>query len=249
MTWSAPPPPQRPPRRHDNTAIWVVAALAVVLVLVRIHHIEVFYVLMFLALLPSVILHEVSHGVVALAFGDDTAKRAGRLTLNPVRHIDPFGSVILPALLALSVGYAFGWAKPVPVSVNRLRHPRNDNVAVALVGPAVNVGLAVLFALAYRFLVPAVDKFPPVLDQATWVQFVYAAGYVNVILAVFNLIPLPPLDGSAVVERFLPAHLLPGYYRIRPFTMFIPLLVVILFPSALAHLFDPALDWWSRLLV
>ncbi len=246
--WAPPPPPRRP-QRQSNTALWVVAALALVAVLVRLHHVEVFYVLLFAAMIPSVILHEVSHGVVALAFGDDTAKRAGRLTLNPVPHIDPFGSIILPALMALSVGFAFGWAKPVPVNVNRLRHPRNENVAVALVGPAVNVALAVAFALAYRFLVPAADKVVPVLAQATWVQLVFAAGYVNVILAVFNLIPLPPLDGSAVVERVLPPQLLPGYYRIRPFTMFLPLIVVALFPSALSHLFDPAINWWSHLLV
>lgn len=247
-SWSPPPRPPRRPSPDPRTVIWVVAGLALVLVLVRIHHLQIFYVLLFVALLPSVILHEVSHGAVALAFGDDTAKRAGRLTLNPVRHIDPFGSIILPVLLVLSVGVPFGWAKPVPVSVNRLRHPRNQNVAVALVGPAVNVALAVLFAFAYRFGVPAADKFGPVTDQAAWVQFVFAAGYVNVILAVFNLIPLPPLDGSAVVERILPASLLPGYYRIRPFTIFLPLVLVVLFPSVLDRIFDPALNWWGRLL-
>lgn len=229
--------------------MWVIAALALVLLLVRLHHVQVFYVLLFAAMIPSVILHEISHGVVALAFGDDTAKRAGRLTLNPLPHIDPFGSIILPAMMALSVGFAFGWAKPVPVNVGRLRNPRNDNVAVALIGPAVNVALAVGFALAYRFLVPGTDKLVPVLAQSTWVQFVFAAGYVNVILAVFNLIPLPPLDGSAVVERVLPRHLLPAYYRIRPFTMFLPLIVVVLFPSALSHLFNPAVNWWSHLLI
>lgn len=222
--------------------------VALVFLIIRHHVINQDTLIFILAIIPAVILHEVSHGVVALWCGDDTAKRAGRLTLNPVRHVDPFGSIILPVLLVLSVGVPFGWAKPVPVSVNRLRHPRNQNVAVALVGPAVNVALAVLFAFAYRFGVPAADKFGPVTDQAAWVQFVFAAGYVNVILAVFNLIPLPPLDGSAVVERILPASLLPGYYRIRPFTIFLPLVLVVLFPSVLDRIFDPALNWWGRLL-
>ncbi|HAM03580.1 MAG TPA: site-2 protease family protein [Acidimicrobiaceae bacterium] len=214
----------------------------------------VFTVLVFCALIPSVILHEVSHGVVALAFGDDTARRAGRLTLNPARHIDPFGTVLLPVILALSGAGVFGWAKPVPVNPSRLRHPRNQNVAVALVGPAVNVVLAVVFALAYRVAIPAADKFTPagfflpITAQPTWVEFVFAAGYVNVILAAFNLIPLPPLDGSAVVERLLPARLLPAYYRIRPFTIFLPLVVVLVFPGVLNRIFDPALNWWSRLL-
>ncbi len=232
----------------------MIAGVALALLLVRTHHVTVFTVLVFCALIPSVILHEVSHGVVALAFGDDTARRAGRLTLNPARHIDPFGTVLLPVILALSGAGVFGWAKPVPVNPSRLRHPRNQNVAVALVGPAVNVVLAVVFALAYRVAIPAADKFTPagfflpITAQPTWVEFVFAAGYVNVILAAFNLIPLPPLDGSAVVERLLPARLLPAYYRIRPFTIFLPLVVVLVFPGVLNRIFDPALNWWSRLL-
>ncbi|HVC71497.1 MAG TPA: site-2 protease family protein [Acidimicrobiales bacterium] len=230
---------------------WVIAGLALVVVLVRTHHISTFSILAFCALIPSVILHEVSHGAVALAFGDDTAKRAGRLTLNPISHIDPFGTIILPVLLSLSSFGIIGWAKPVPVNVSRLRHPRNEGVAVSLVGPAVNIVLAILFGLAYRFLVPFADKItfnPGGLPGPTWAQFIFVAGYINVILAAFNLIPLPPLDGSAVLERLLPASALPVYYRIRPFTMFIPLGVVLLFPSALSHVFDPALNEWGRLL-
>jgi Zn-dependent protease len=232
---------------------WVIAGVAVVAVLVRTHHISTFTILLLCALIPSVILHEISHGVVALAFGDDTAKRAGRLTLNPIPHIDPFGTIILPALLALSGTGVIGWAKPVPVNVERLRHPRNEGVAVSLVGPAVNIVLAVVFGLVYRFMVPDTDKLfafgsSSLLPGPTWAQYIFLLGYINVILAVFNLIPLPPLDGSAVVERLLPASLLPGYYRIRPFTMFIPLLIVVLFPGALQHIFNPALNEWGRLL-
>jgi len=232
-----------------RTTAWVIAGIAVVVVLVRTHHITTFELLLLAALVPSVILHEVSHGAVALAFGDDTAKRAGRLTLNPIRHIDPFGTIILPVLLVLSGLGAFGYAKPVPVNVARLRSPRNQGVLVSLVGPAVNIGLAALCGLAYRDAVPAGTKALAAVDlslQPTWAQLLFVAGYVNVILAVFNLIPLPPLDGSAVVERLLPRQWLPGYYRIRPYTLFLPLIVILLYPGALNHLFQPALTEWAR---
>jgi Zn-dependent protease len=227
--------------------IWIIAGVALAAVLVRTHKITTGEVLIFCALIPSVILHEVSHGAVALAFGDDTAKRAGRLTLNPFRHIDPFGTIILPALLVLSGLGAIGYAKPVPVNVARLRHPRNENVVVALVGPAVNVALALICALAYRSLVPGSDKVLALPSEPTWVQLLFFAGYINVILAVFNLIPLPPLDGSAVLERLLPRRALPTYYRIRPFTMIVPLVIVLLFPSVLRSIFNPALREWGRL--
>jgi Zn-dependent protease len=187
----------------------------------------------------------VSHGAVALAFGDDTAKRAGRLTLNPVRHIDPFGTLIMPALMVMSGIGAFGYAKPVPVNVSRLRHPRNEGVVVALVGPAVNITLALVLGFSYRYFVPATTQQVPLQFQPTGAMFLFLAGYVNVILAAFNLIPLPPLDGSAVVERLLPRPMLPAYYRIRPFTIFLPLVLVVFAPSVLERLFNWALNEWA----
>jgi len=249
--WGSPAPQPRGRRIEPRTAIWVIAGLAVLAVLVRTHHLSTIDVVMLCALIPSVILHEVSHGAVALAFGDDTAKRAGRLTLNPIRHIDLFGTIILPVLLVLSEVGAFGYAKPVPVNVTRLRHPRNEGVVVSLVGPAVNLLLALVFGLVYVHMVPMSIKEPVLVTgdlslQPTWAQLIFFAGYINVILAVFNLIPLPPLDGSAVVERLLPRHLLPGYYRIRPFTLFLPLIVILLFPQALNDVFQPALREWAR---
>jgi len=242
-----PPTPQ--PRRGLNprTTIWIIAAIALVAVLVRTHRIQTYEVVLFCVLIPSIILHEISHGAAALAFGDDTAQRAGRLTLNPIRHIDPFGTVILPALLVLSGHGAFGYAKPVPVNVSRLRRPRNEGVVVSLVGPGVNILLALVFGLAYAHAVPNSVKNVGITSQPIWAQLVFFAGYANVILAVFNLIPLPPLDGSAVVERFLPRSLLPGYYKIRPFTIFLPLLVILLFPRALDDIFQPALNEWARI--
>jgi len=221
--------------------------VAVAAVLIRSHKVSTAQILLFVALVPSVILHEVSHGAAALAFGDDTAKRAGRLTLNPLRHIDPFGTIILPILLVLSGFGMFGYAKPVPVNVSRLRHPRNEGVVVSLVGPAVNIVLAVVFGFAYKnFVSLSIKALPAFSQQPTWAQLLFLAGYVNVILAVFNLIPLPPLDGSVVLERFMPRSLLPGYYRIRPFTMFIPLALIVLDPRALGGLFNWAFNHYAN---
>ena len=248
--WGSPNPPGPGPGPRQGlsprTTIWIIAGVALLAVLVRTHKITTFEILLLCALVPSVILHEVSHGAVALAFGDDTAKRAGRLTLNPIKHIDPFGTIILPVLLVLSGVGAFGYAKPVPVNVARLRHPRNESVVVSLVGPAVNIALAVACGVAYKALVPMSIKALPAFSlQPTWAQLLFVAGYINVILAVFNLIPLPPLDGSAVLERLLPKSLLPGYYRIRPFTMFLPLIIIVFRPSALNSLFQWAFNHYA----
>jgi Zn-dependent protease len=198
-------------------------------------------VIFFAVLFPSVILHEVSHGALALVFGDETAKKAGRLTLNPLPHIDPFGTIILPALLLITTGTAFGWAKPVPIDPRRLRHPRNQTVLVSLVGPAVNIAIAVIAALVVRsFQISPFDSLA--------IRVVFVAGLVNVVLAAFNLIPIPPLDGSAVVERVLPDRLWPGYLRIRQYSMFILLGLVLLLPGSLSFVFDPAIRLWERLI-
>lgn len=189
-------------------------------------------------LIPSVILHEVAHGVSALAFGDDTAKRAGRLTLNPVPHIDVFGTLILPALLALSGGGVFGWAKPVPVNPSRMRRPRDHGLLVSLAGPATNVALALLAAFALRSA-----RLSPNLQEIL-VDF----GVVNVILAAFNLLPVPPLDGSALVERILPSQWLPGWLKLRQYSMGIVVVLVLLLPGVLGPIFRFALSIWSVLL-
>jgi Zn-dependent protease len=197
-------------------------------------------VLLIAVLIPSVILHEVAHGVVALWFGDDTAQRAGRLTLNPVAHVDLFGTILLPALLAISGGTVFGYAKPVPTRPSQMRDPRNHGLVTSLAGPATNVVLAVLAALAIRM--------SPVTLDGTVGQTLLTFGVVNVVLAAFNLIPLPPLDGAAVVQRFLPQRWLPGWLKLRRYSMFLVLGVVLLVPGALAGVFRAALDLWATLL-
>jgi Zn-dependent protease len=187
------------------------------------------------AVVPSIILHEVSHGVVAYAFGDDTAKRAGRITLNPIKHIDPFGTIILPALLAFSGLPAFGWAKPVPVNPRRLRRPRQQTLYVSLAGPATNLVLAGVLAMVYRLFL---------IRDVGWLgDFVFVAGLLNVVLALFNLLPVPPLDGSAVLERLLPDRWWPGYLRLRRYSFFLLLALMFLFATRnTSPVFEPA--WW-----
>lgn len=205
--------------------------------------------LIFLAvLIPSVILHEVSHGAVALAFGDDTAKKAGRLTLNPISHVDPFGTLILPAILILAGAQPFGWAKPVPVTVSNLRSPRNHNVLVALVGPAVNVVLALVAAFVVRSAVLVVGGSVFVRNDSLYLEVLLYFGLVNVVLATFNLLPVPPLDGSAVVERLLPARMWPRYLKFRQYSIFLLFGLVFLLPDLLNSIFEPATRLWFRLL-
>lgn len=165
-------------------------------------------------LILSIMLHEVSHGWAALALGDDTAKRAGRLTLNPLNHIDPIGSILVPGVLFLThAGFIFGWAKPVPVNVGRLRSPRNDAVLTSLAGPAMNL---VLVSLAAAML----HVFHPAFSQTSWAfNMLFYFGFLNLALAMFNLIPIPPLDGSSVVERLVPNRHIGRYYALRPYTM------------------------------
>lgn len=229
-------------------ALLIVAA-AVAAVLVRSHTINSFTVIYFCVLIPSVILHEVSHGVVANWLGDDTAKRAGRLTLNPLAHVDPVGTIVVPAVLVLTSGVAFGWAKPVPVNVGRLRHPRNGSVWVSLAGPATNALLFVAAALVFRFLehrglwLSPTDTTLPLVGQVLLI-----VGIANIWVCVFNLLPVPPLDGSAVVERLVPDRHLHTYYRIRPFGMVAVLLVALLVlqqASVATHVFDGALHLWN----
>jgi Zn-dependent protease len=201
---------------------------------------------------PSIILHEVSHGLVALWFGDDTAKRAGRLTLNPVPHIDPFGTIILPAILTLSGAGAFGYAKPVPVDVSRLRSPRNQGLVVSLAGPFTNLLLVAASVVWLRFVRQPSTLFSVINDPtraAVVDRLVFYLGYVNVILATFNMLPLPPLDGSAIVERLLPRRWWPTWLQIRQYAMPGLLIIVLLLPGVLNRVFAPALRLWGRTLL
>jgi Zn-dependent protease len=200
-------------------------------------------------LVPSVILHEVSHGAVANFFGDDTAKRAGRLTLNPIAHVDPFGTVLLPLILSLSGAGAFGYAKPVPVNPRRLRNPRQHSLYVSLAGPATNICLALVAAILLRtYFRDDLHSAFRVGDLSLLPKLVFWLGFINVILAVFNLLPIPPLDGSALVERALPTHWWPTWLKIRQWGFGVLLILVFLLPGSLDNIFEPFLRRWLRLL-
>jgi Zn-dependent protease len=203
--------------------------------------------------IPSIILHEISHGVVALLLGDDTARRAGRLTLNPVRHIDVFGTIILPSILALSTFGVFGYAKPMPTEPSRMRHPRGDPVIVGLAGPATNLLLAALAALWLRqqhagAVVDLVLRGFLGLDNVPWrLRIPIGFGIVNVVLAVFQLLPVPPLDGSAVVQPFLPDSWRYRWDQLHRYGIFIILGLSLLRPGLLSFLYNPALRQWQKL--
>jgi len=197
-------------------------------------------IVFFVALVAAIILHEISHGVVALWFGDDTAKRAGRLTLNPIPHIDPFGSIIIPALGALANIPVIGWAKPVPVNPNRLRNSRRDMLLVSLAGPATNFTLMLVSAYIARALYkPSVfastlnDLPLPVISALLFAE-------ANLLLGVLNFLPIPPLDGSALLERALPAEWLPRWHRLAPYGIL--LVFALVFWVGLDFIIDPFRD-------
>ncbi|HEY5111862.1 MAG TPA: site-2 protease family protein [Acidimicrobiales bacterium] len=200
--------------------------------------------LYFICLIPSVTFHEVAHGYVANYFGDPTAKEQHRLSLNPLRHIDLFGTIIMPALLVFSGLPAFGYAKPVPVNPGRMRNPRKQVLWMALAGPAVNI---VLSGVGFAICEYAIH----VSNSQDLFNFGEALGLVNLVLAAFNLIPIPPLDGSAIIERFIPMKHLPRYYHFRQRAM--PFFVVfIIVDYSFLHIGTNYLsdleNWWFNLL-
>jgi Zn-dependent protease len=161
----------------------------------------------------AVILHECAHAFVAFKRGDSTAKRMGRLTLNPLAHIDPFGTILLPILLiVMNSPVLFGWAKPVPINFASLKNPRRDMLLVGLAGPMANLLLAVIAALLLKF---GLGKF-----QAA-AELIQYAMIINVVLAVFNLIPIPPLDGSRVLMGLLPVPLAVELAKFEPYGIFL----------------------------
>lgn len=180
-----------------------------------------------LPVLFAVTLHEASHGFVASRLGDDTAERLGRVTFNPLRHIDPFGTVLLPAMLLLASGgrLMFGFAKPVPVNFARLRRPRRDMVLVAAAGPGINIAMA----LAAALLLSRISAEPGAVLE--WLGYnLFNAVWINVLLAVFNMLPIPPLDGGRVAVGLLPRPLARPLSRLEPYGFFIILGLVFVLP-------------------
>jgi Zn-dependent protease len=200
-------------------------------------------------ILLAVVFHEVAHGFVASLLGDQTARISGRLTLNPLRHVDPMGTVILPGILALAHAPVFGWAKPVPVDARRLRKPRRDMMLVALAGPASNFVMALLSAFALGLLARSgaggQASVVVLFAKLNLLNFMI----VNVSLGLFNLLPVPPFDGSHLVEGLLPRPAARAYASFRSKGLLLVFAVIVVLPYLMPnlHLLDrvlgPPLEW------
>jgi len=180
-----------------------------------------------LPVLLAITMHEAAHGWAAWKLGDDTAKLQGRVTFNPLSHIDMFGTIILPGLLITLGGVLFGWAKPVPVNFSRLGHPRRDMVLVAAAGPAINIGLAVVSAIGLYF----VQFLSP--DAGEWAaRNLINSINLNLLLAIFNMLPLPPLDGGRVAVGILPYKLAVQLAKLERYGLFILIGLIFILPMA-----------------
>jgi Zn-dependent protease len=204
-------------------------------------------------LIVAIVLHEISHGWVANAFGDPTARDLGRLSPNPIRHVDPIGTVVLPLVLAVSGAPVFGWAKPVPVVANRMRNPRVHMMLVALAGPGMNLMLAMLAGIVLALVRP--DGPPSGPGELFLLLNLFNFIAINLFLAVFNLLPIPPFDGGHVVEGLLPRRLARHYSKLArfgfPLLIFLLLILPMLVPGAdvVERIVRPPVDWLLRLLV
>lgn len=193
----------------------------------------------------AITLHEAAHGYVARLLGDPTADLAGRISLNPMRHIDPVGTVAVPLFLLLAAklmggaGFIFGWAKPVPVNWSRLKRPKQDILWVALAGPAANFVMAFLWTLALKLVLMA-----GAAATGFWAQMAIAGIQINIVLMVFNLLPIPPLDGGRIVYSLLPTQWAQPYARIEPYGMLIVLLLI--FSGILWAVIQPVIWFFYR---
>lgn len=191
-----------------------------------------------IAILPTlfgIVVHEVAHGWMANRLGDNTAAMLGRLTLNPLKHIDPIGTILVPLILILTVGFAFGWAKPVPVNWNNLRKPRRDSALVAAAGPGANF----LMAIGWAILGKLAGLLPEGAEQIA-MPLIYMSMFgilINIVLMVFNLIPIPPTDGGRIATSLLPPRVGEVYARVEPFG--IPILLVLLLTGLLWRFLTP----------
>lgn len=192
----------------------------------------------------AITLHEVAHGLVATLKGDCTAKMLGRLTVNPIKHIDLIGTVIVPIALFMVGGFIFGWAKPIPVNPRNFKNPKKDMALVAIAGPIANLIMAIFWTVVLKV---AVGYIPNDAYPSEAIAYMAQIGImVNLILAILNLIPLPPLDGSRVVSALLPGHLEYYYNKIEPYGFIILLLLLI--TGILGHIMMPIYLWILSLL-
>jgi Zn-dependent protease len=196
-------------------------------------------------LIIAIVFHEISHGLVARRLGDPTAEERGRLSLNPIRHVDPFGTVILPLLLAISHAPIFGWAKPVPVNYARLRRPRRDMVLVALAGPGMNLLLAIIGAVVLAATLSLASE--PYTETTKFIaQNAFNFLQINLFLTVFNLLPIPPFDGGHVVQGLLPPAAAAAFGKIGRYSLLVLVVLLLVLPMAginvVGHVVSPMVD-------
>lgn len=185
-----------------------------------------------LCFVPAIVLHEVAHGFAAYKLGDPTAKSRGRLSLNPLKHVDPFGTVIMPLILMAMGGPVFGYAKPVPYNPRYFKNIRKGEAIVGLAGPAANLAMAVAAGALMYALMPTLETslISSVAFQYFYLMFLPMFIMINLYLMFFNLIPIPPLDGSSIIALFLNDRQLAAYYRVQQYAMTILILAVVLIP-------------------
>lgn len=216
---------------NPENIVWQIATVAIPLIL-------------------AIVFHEIAHGWMARALGDPTAAEAKRLSLNPLRHVDPFGTIILPGLLKLTGAPVFGWAKPVPVDFRRLRNPRWGMVAVAAAGPGINFILAAVSAIGLGLLVRATDNSAePGLAVLFIADNLKNFLLVNLFLGTFNLLPIPPFDGSRIVMGMLPPSLGRAYGKLEPYGLIVVFALLVILPWLLPELhflervIGPPVEW------
>lgn len=238
----------------NRKVLWVIGIVLIVYLAVSRQVITVAFGLEILAAIIALVLHEISHGLVALYYGDHTAARSGRLRLNPLAHIDPFGTLILPSLLLLLHLSPIGYAKPVPVDPSKMRNPKRATWVVAMAGPVTNLLLSIIAGIALRIFVysNSYSGITPLLSGLNnsstifgyfWIYF----GIINAIYFIFNILPIPPLDGSALLKRIIGDRRFFALSHNMKVLLPILLLLIFIFPTLLSHLFDPIIRLWVHI--
>ena len=198
-------------------------------------------------ILLAITVHEASHGYAAKYFGDLTAERLGRITLNPLKHIDPIGTILLPALTLLLGGVLFGWAKPVPVNFGNLRNPKKDMLWVAAAGPASNFMMAIAWGMLLGFVKRGLDagEFPAA--AYLFIDMAYVGITINIVLMVLNLLPMPPLDGGRIAVSLLPNNLAIQLSRVEQYGFII--LIALMFTGILGKILSPFIDFFQQFIL
>lgn len=186
----------------------------------------------------AIIFHEIAHGWMASRLGDNTARDLGRLSPNPLKHIDPVGTILVPVVMVLLLGFAFGWAKPVPINWKNLQNPRRDMVKIAVAGPTANLAMALFWGLCMKIATLMPDSLQSVSHIV--LEMAYIGVIINTILMVFNMIPIPPLDGGRVAVGLLPAAIANPLARVEPFGILI--IVILLMSKVIVPVIKPILN-------